>query len=963
MALELAIENIKSGNITINKASQAYHVPKTTIIDRLKGRSSGTKKKTGPSPLLGEDVENKIKNWVLNIAKCGFPIHKEDLFDTVEKLAKDLKKKELFNNGRPGQKWYTNFMKRHPEIAVREAEGVTKGRAIVTEEYIRGWFKELDQYLVENNLLDVVSDPTRVFNGDEVGFSLCPKKGKVLAPKGTRNVLNISLGNDKLTITVLMIITADGQIAPPLVVFPYVRPPRIIVDAMPENWVLGRSETGWMRGDVFYEYIANDFAKWLENNQIKKPIILFIDGHKSHLTLAVSEVCEKLGIILYALPPNTTHLLQPADVSVFHPMKVNWKNTLRQWHNIPGNENKVVTRELFCPLFQSSLQNNNMTQSIINGFRKCGLFPVNPEAVDYTKCIKNSLEKLHDEKEGKSIANAISKADLITAEKVILRIRDRLILHGIDVDLIVNEINSLQNENDINKNKQSNETTIEVGEIISLQDAQIVPCEIVVQEEPLNNTNNNLDGVMEINGEDCLNLSADINIRKPDAMEWNNDEMYVEAINKQIIADHIDSIQPDKEDFNKDEDTINNCNVETESGPNNNVIYSDMEIGVIPELETNSDMEICDNNVTKNDLNKVLTLEPKKTVPDISNFKTNICNIDTDDQKISITGDVETLEKKTLFNSDHVKPNQEDRDFTKDKPDFQTNEINIHLPDGKTNASVIANEEDAGMKTSYYTNDTNIVIENVDGNETLDKTANRNNKQRKDNKEENDKFINVEPNLGGKVGEKVNIQEEIVENIQEDPGTNREEPKSDSDTLTPKVRVLSNLVIRKATEDEVTSPTKIFEKHLGYPETIEKSTNRKSRRMPSAISSAKWREYYNKSDEIKQRKAEDIQKRKEMRAKAKEGKEKQKTVKMQRKTKTKAKPQKENISESQSVINKEPINCATCLDPLISDAEDEDDMNIGCDKCPLWFHMKCTEFYGISYEEASLKDYICFKCS
>jgi hypothetical protein len=82
-----------------------------------------------------------------------------------------------------------------------------------------------------------------------------------------------------------------------------------VVENMPESWVLGKSDSGWMKANVFYEYIANDFNNWLIENYKKKTVVLFIDGHRSHMTLPLSEFCEKNQITLYALPPNTTHML------------------------------------------------------------------------------------------------------------------------------------------------------------------------------------------------------------------------------------------------------------------------------------------------------------------------------------------------------------------------------------------------------------------------------------------------------------------------------------------------------------------------------------------------------------------------------------------------------------------------------------------------------------------------------
>lgn len=40
-----------------------------------------------------------------------------------------------------------------------------------------------------------MEDPQRIFKGDETGFSLCPKSGEVLAPKGWKNLYTIKKGN------------------------------------------------------------------------------------------------------------------------------------------------------------------------------------------------------------------------------------------------------------------------------------------------------------------------------------------------------------------------------------------------------------------------------------------------------------------------------------------------------------------------------------------------------------------------------------------------------------------------------------------------------------------------------------------------------------------------------------------------------------------------------------------------
>ena len=93
----------------------------------------------------------------------------------------------------------------------------------------------------------IMADPRRIFNTDETSFSLCPKSGKVLGPKGWRNVYDLKRGNEKDTLTVLATFSADGKVVPGMIVYPYQRAPREVVVSVPPPWAIGLSDSGWMK--------------------------------------------------------------------------------------------------------------------------------------------------------------------------------------------------------------------------------------------------------------------------------------------------------------------------------------------------------------------------------------------------------------------------------------------------------------------------------------------------------------------------------------------------------------------------------------------------------------------------------------------------------------------------------------------------------------------------------------------
>ena len=188
----------------------------------------------------------------------------------------------------------------------------------------------------------------------------------------------------------------------PMIIYPY-RLPRDITESVPENFYMATSESGWMKSETFFEYLANAFNPWLEEQNISKPVILFVDGHKTHLTMQASKFCEDHQIVLYLLPPNTTHILQPADVGAFKPMKDYLRQEVLDFQK--KNPNSVIKRRDVAPLLSKAL-NKIPVSAITNGFKATGLYPLEPNRVDYTKCLEIGIEE-----EDGTITNIVSPDD------------------------------------------------------------------------------------------------------------------------------------------------------------------------------------------------------------------------------------------------------------------------------------------------------------------------------------------------------------------------------------------------------------------------------------------------------------------------------------------------------------------------------------------------------------------------
>jgi hypothetical protein len=148
-----------------------------------------------------------------------------------------------------------------------------------------------------------------------------------------------------------------------------------------DDWRVGCSPTGWVTAESLTNILDMFFAPHLGKCNIKFPLILYVYGHRTHLTFKLSELCYEWGINLISLYPNTTRLLQTLEVATFRPMKLCWKTVILQWHR--QNSDKMSIKGWCAPVLDGALNKRSPDCLAIYGFRACGLYPWNPENMTY----------------------------------------------------------------------------------------------------------------------------------------------------------------------------------------------------------------------------------------------------------------------------------------------------------------------------------------------------------------------------------------------------------------------------------------------------------------------------------------------------------------------------------------------------------------------------------------------------
>ena len=193
--------------------------------------------------------------------------------------------------------------------------------------------------------------------------------------KGVKHSTSITTG-DKTQITTLACCSAAGYVIPPLVVFDRkTLKPEMTIGEVPGT-MYGLSSNGWMDEELFKLWFKNHFLMHIPSC---RPILLMMDGHSTHFEPSVIRMAAKEEVILFCLPPHSTHLTQPLDKGCFGPLKVAWKEVCHDY--LTRNPGKVVTRYSFSELFGKAWTCSMNMTNVIAGFRTTGIFPFNKSAL------------------------------------------------------------------------------------------------------------------------------------------------------------------------------------------------------------------------------------------------------------------------------------------------------------------------------------------------------------------------------------------------------------------------------------------------------------------------------------------------------------------------------------------------------------------------------------------------------
>ena len=372
-SMRAAVESVNQGK-GLREAGRLYNVPVETLRRRVTGKVD-LDCRPGPATILTKEEEERIVHYLIQMADMGYGLTREAVMHMVYIIVEKCKRPHPFKNEKAGRWWFQGFKSRHPNSTVRMPQSLAYCRALSpNKENISDFFGKLGAIYGK---LNVISKPMQIFNADETGVTIVHRPGKVIAELGRHKVYTISSAERGKTHTILSCVSASAIVLPPCLVFPRKRsvPDHLRKGAVPGT-LFSKTESGWMSKEVYLEW----FKFFLENIPPARPVVLIQDGHASHVSVELIELARANDIHLLCLPAHTSHILQPLDVGVFKSFKANFSKACAMY--IAKNPGRVITTDLIASLIGSAWPSSHTPVNIMSGYRKSGVYPLNPGAID-----------------------------------------------------------------------------------------------------------------------------------------------------------------------------------------------------------------------------------------------------------------------------------------------------------------------------------------------------------------------------------------------------------------------------------------------------------------------------------------------------------------------------------------------------------------------------------------------------
>ena len=148
-----------------------------------------------------------------------------------------------------------------------------------------------------------------IINMDETPMYFDLLLGKTVDFKGTKSIRIRTTSSEKRHLTVVLAVSAAGDVLPPMIIF---KGKRAFNIQTPPGWIVCVQEKAWMDEERMLCWIKDIYLRHTE----KERSLPVMDSFRVHLTNNIKKCLRKGNTIPAIIPGGCTSKIQPLDVSI-----------------------------------------------------------------------------------------------------------------------------------------------------------------------------------------------------------------------------------------------------------------------------------------------------------------------------------------------------------------------------------------------------------------------------------------------------------------------------------------------------------------------------------------------------------------------------------------------------------------------------------------------------------------------
>ena len=402
--LEKAANAVLQEKLPLRKAAILYGVPKSTLsrhlikhrknkVDRASNSDSeGTEEFVHEGTnkvwrVFTDEEEDALVAYLICSCRMHYGLSTKQVkclaYDFA--VAKNIRHPPSWDlNKTAGKHFYQTFMERHKDkISLRKPEATSLARSTAfNRATVKMFFDKLKLVMDKYHFT-----PERIYNLDETGVSTVHAPGKVVAPKGVKQVGAMTSGERGANITVISCVNAIGNAIPPMMIFPRVNFRDIMLKGAPPGTIGQAHKSGWSNGEKFLIFLRHLISQIKPSKE--EPILLLLDNHESHATIEAVTLAKESGIVMLTFPPHTSHKLQPLDRTVFGSFKKYYGTACSEWMLSNGGKPLSIYNVAECVGKAYLLSFTPL--NIQAGFRVSGIWPINENIFTDAEFLSSSV--------------------------------------------------------------------------------------------------------------------------------------------------------------------------------------------------------------------------------------------------------------------------------------------------------------------------------------------------------------------------------------------------------------------------------------------------------------------------------------------------------------------------------------------------------------------------------------------